>query len=259
MTWSPLRVYLYAAPTLSCAQHHKQIDQQLAGRVVTNPQDAELIVVLGGDGWILQAIRHLHHLWLTFYGSNCGHLGFLLNHHAQQVSLPDTMNDLHLIDLPLLRITTTHTDGTASSDLIVNDVQIGHLIADYYLFSIQTATETIECEGTGLVVATPVGTTGYTAGLGYPILPLQSDQLLLGGIATAPFTCTTLAREQITIQVERVRERVDAYLDGHGAIHTDIKQVEIAPSNLTVQLAFDAQTDFLQRRELLAEHKRGNL
>ena len=80
--------------------------------------EPELIVVVGGDGTMLRAIRQHWRDRLPFYGLNTGHLGFLLNDADGQRFWED---DLRLYQLPLLWVETVAPDGERLGGLAFND------------------------------------------------------------------------------------------------------------------------------------------
>jgi NAD+ kinase len=83
--------------------------------------DPQLIVVVGGDGTMLRAVRQHWRRRIPFYGVNTGHLGFLLNRDSP---LEHLQEDLVLRQLPLLYVEVTGADGQQQSALAFNDTWV---------------------------------------------------------------------------------------------------------------------------------------
>lgn len=117
------------------------------------------LLVLGGDGTMLRAIRERHGDGLPFLGINFGTKGFLLNR------TEDLKNggEFSVIRYPLLNVTAKTAEGEKSG-IAFNEVQIktagGHMVT--LDVSIGGHSE-IRLRGDGLLVVTPAGSTGYNA------------------------------------------------------------------------------------------------
>ena len=112
----------------------------------------------------------------------------------------------------------------------------------------------IETKGTGLVVCTALGSTGYALNLGQPMLPLESALRGVSGIATAPFQYMFVQPQELTIEIVGRSEAVIG-LDGYNEMHKSIEKVVLRPSEKKVQLAFLKEQPFAEKRLLLAEEK----
>lgn len=138
-----------------------------------------LVVVVGGDGTMLRAIRTHWRRRIPFYGVNTGHLGFLLNHEPPEVSGPA----LSVEHLPLLWVQTTDAGGTVRESLAFNDAWVERS-------SGQTAWLRVVVDGKerisslvadGALVATAQGSTSYARAMGAHPLPMNTPALLLVG------------------------------------------------------------------------------
>lgn len=142
--------------------------------------EPELIVVVGGDGTMLRAIRQHWRDRVPFYGLNTGHLGFLLND-------PDGLrfweDDLRLYQLPLLWVETVAPDGERLGGLAFNDCWVERE-------SGQTAWIEVVVNGQvrmprvvadGMLVATAAGSTSYARAMGATPLPFNAPLLTLAG------------------------------------------------------------------------------
>ncbi|TWF56571.1 NAD kinase [Neorhizobium alkalisoli] len=142
--------------------------------------EADVIVALGGDGFMLQTLHETIHTGQRVYGMNCGSVGFLMNDYKtdnlQARVATAVENEFH----PLL-MTATDSDGNTSTALAINEV---------YLFrqSYQAAKLRVEIDGhvrleelicDGLMIATPAGSTAYNLSAHGPILPLEAPLLAM--------------------------------------------------------------------------------
>jgi NAD kinase/nicotinic acid mononucleotide adenylyltransferase len=142
--------------------------------------DPEVIVVVGGDGSMLRAIRRHWRERIPFYGLNVGHLGFLLN---DRDGLAFWEEELRLYQLPLLWVETVAPDGTRRGDLAFNDCWVERETG-------QTAWIEVAVNGRvrmprvvadGMLVATAAGSTSYARAMGASPLPFNAPLLTLAG------------------------------------------------------------------------------
>ncbi|TCR04673.1 NAD kinase [Neorhizobium sp. JUb45] len=146
----------------------------------TPADEADVIVALGGDGFMLQTLHDSINSGKRVYGMNCGSVGFLMNDYRSD-NLHERVSASVENAIHPLRMTTTNTDGTSSVALAINEV---------YLFrqSYQAAKLRVEIDGKtrleelicdGLMVATPAGSTAYNLSAHGPILPLEAPLLAM--------------------------------------------------------------------------------
>ncbi|MBM4001079.1 MAG: hypothetical protein FJ297_16350 [Planctomycetes bacterium] len=142
--------------------------------------EPELIVVIGGDGTMLRAVRQHWRRRVPFFGVNTGHLGFLLNDvlpmDVEEVELP-------LWHLPLLYVDLENEDGAAQKALAFNDTWVERATG-------QTAWIEVGVDGhvrlprlvaDGALIATSAGSTAYARAMGAAPMPLGTPALLLVG------------------------------------------------------------------------------
>lgn len=149
-------------------------------------KEAEVIVVAGGDGFMLDA---LHKLWrpeVKFYGMNLGTVGFLLN----PVSYDDLDEKILLsepAELTPLECVATDKEGQEFTHYAFNDVSV--LRKNTQSAHLQILTDgSMRIEkliGDGVIVATPAGSSAYNASAGGPVLPLTSGILAMTPICTS--------------------------------------------------------------------------
>ncbi len=141
---------------------------------------AEVIVALGGDGFMLQTLSGTQALNTPVYGMNCGTIGFLMNEYAE-VGLADRLRDAAEEVINPLRMRATAPDGTVTEALAINEVSLLRAGPQAAKLRItvdgKVRMEELVCDGA--LVATPAGSTAYNYSAHGPILPIGSDVLAL--------------------------------------------------------------------------------
>ena len=145
---------------------------------------AEVIVALGGDGFMLQTLHATQHLDTPVYGMNRGTVGFLMNeYHADDLPLRLAAAEEEVIN-PLSMIAKT-VDGTVREALAINEVSLlraGPQAAKLRIYvDDKLRMKELVCDGA--LVSTPAGSTAYNYSAHGPILPIGSDVLALTAMA----------------------------------------------------------------------------
>ncbi len=148
------------------------------------PKDADVIVALGGDGFMLQTLHETQELDLPVYGMNRGTVGFLMNEFSSSDLLARLQDAEEEIINPLTMKATT-VDGTVQTALAINEVSLlrqGPQAARLRIWiDGRLRMEELVCDGA--LLATPAGSTAYNYSAHGPILPIGSDVLALTAIA----------------------------------------------------------------------------
>jgi len=137
--------------------------------------EADLLVVLGGDGTILNVLSGLEDTIKPIFGINIGSLGFLtcLNSSAYQEAVQSIVTGkFALSERVLIHVEITRRDGTRQSWRALNDAVIsrGEISRLIRLRVRVNGAPLTEFNADGLVVATPTGSTAYSLSAGGPIL-----------------------------------------------------------------------------------------
>jgi NAD+ kinase len=146
--------------------------------------ECDAVVVLGGDGTLLENIHRVMHLNKPIYGMNRGSLGFLLNPYRTE-NLIDRMRNAQSVILYPLRMTAKGRDGKITEALAFNEVSL--LRQSRQASKIGIAIDGVErlpelvCDG--ILVATPAGSTAYNLSAHGPIIPLSANVLALTPIS----------------------------------------------------------------------------
>lgn len=145
-----------------------------------DPQDADAIVALGGDGFMLQTQHQFMNSGKPVYGMNKGTVGFLMNEYKPDNLRQRVSAALRSKIRPLV-MTVTDADGKQHTAMAINEVSL--LRQSYQAASLSITTDgkrrldALVCDG--VMVATPAGSTAYNLSAHGPILPLQAPLLAL--------------------------------------------------------------------------------
>ncbi len=161
----------------------------LAALTETHPQhpaaDADIIVVLGGDGTMLSALQRYHKLGKPFFGINLGTIGFLLNPFREQ-NLAERLERTEQFRLHPLRMEAYTLDGKKVSALAFNEVSLfretrhpAHI--NVRIDGQEPMGQALVCDG--ILLSTPAGSTAYNLSAGGPIIPLGGNVLALTPIS----------------------------------------------------------------------------
>lgn len=154
----------------------------LARRIKTvEPKDADVLVTLGGDGFLLRALHDYIHLQKPFYGLNRGTHGFLLNDFEDGDNLEAALKVAQAVQVHPLRMQAKTIAGTAKEEIAFNEVSLTRtgVQAAKLKISIDGETRLEQLVGDGALVATPMGSTAYNLSAYGPILPLDANLLAL--------------------------------------------------------------------------------
>ena len=148
------------------------------------PEDADVIVALGGDGLMLETLHRFIGRKIPIYGMNRGTVGFLLNAYRDR-GLRERLAAAQQVELRPLSMKATSIDGSKVTAIAINEVALLRETR-------QAARVRIRIDGTvrmpelvcdGAIVATPAGSTAYNLSAHGPIIPLGAQLLALTPIS----------------------------------------------------------------------------
>lgn len=149
----------------------------------TRPDEADAIVALGGDGFMLECL-HQYMDSKPIYGMNRGTVGFLMNTFNKD-DLPDRVGEAQKVRLRPLRMRAERMDGSVVEALALNEVSLLRQTRQAAKIRIEVdqrlRMEEVICDG--MLVATPAGSTAYNLSAHGPILPLGAQLLSLTPIS----------------------------------------------------------------------------
>ena len=219
------------------------------------PQDTQCIIVLGGDGTLLQAARDVVHLDIPLLGINLGTLGFLAEVDKNSVypALDRLLSDdYELEDRMMLEGKIYRGEELIGKDIALNDIVIGregHLrvirfknyVNDAYMNSYNAD---------GIIISTPTGSTGYSMSAGGPIVDPKADLMLITPINPHSALAKSIvvgsdAVIDVTLAKRRQEEDEEAEVsfDGDRFVHMKVGD------NIRIQKA-DAHAKILKLNQL---------
>lgn len=224
--------------------------------IVTDPTQADLIVVLWWDGTMLEAVQALHQHNKVFFGVNCGTLWFLLNDIKSVDEIPQDINYLQMITEPFLEASIETADGQNHDHILaVNDIVINPHLHLYPKFHIQKAWQSIKTlQWSWLIISSAIWSTGYRANFDGPLIPTWQDNIWLMWNGTWGFKYSLMQWPFPYIIDINARDPIDIYVDGTYKILSDAKSITYKPSAKTFTLAFDKK-DFHEKRLQLHSSK----
>ena len=150
----------------------------------TDEAEADVIVALGGDGFMLHTLHRTQNLDAPVYGMNRGTVGFLMNEYSES-DLMGRLAEAQEEVLNPLSMTAKTVDGKLHKALAINEVSLlraGPQAAKLKI-TIDGRLRLAELVCDGALLATPAGSTAYNYSAHGPILPIGSDVLELTAVA----------------------------------------------------------------------------
>ena len=148
------------------------------------PEQADVVVALGGDGLMLETLHHAIARGRPIYGMNRGTIGFLMNSYNEK-GLPERLARAERVTLHPLCMAVRAHDGAETEALAINEVSLlrQERQAAHIRISIdgEVRMEQLICDG--VMVATPAGSTAYNVSAYGPILPIGAPLLALTPIS----------------------------------------------------------------------------
>ena len=145
---------------------------------------SDVIVVAGGDGFMLKTIKKLYEYNKPFYGVNCGSVGFLLNKFTSQ-RLIERINNAKPTTIYPLQIKAISKAKKINSLLAINELSILRQSKQTSLIQIKINQKILikKLIGDGILLSTPAGSTAYNLSVNGPILLLNSKKLAITPIS----------------------------------------------------------------------------
>ena len=152
--------------------------------IISSIAKSDVILVLGGDGFMLQTLKKFYKYKKPFYGVNTGNFGFLMN----KFSPKNTVKNLFRADkikISPLEMVVKNTQGLTKKFIAINEVSILRQSRQAASISIKNGSTYIikKLISDGVLVSTPAGSTAYNLSVHGPILSLNSKKLSVAPIS----------------------------------------------------------------------------
>ncbi|WP_137167444.1 NAD(+) kinase [Salinimonas lutimaris] len=205
-------------------QHELNNPDVPAHNLVTIGRDADLAVVVGGDGSMLGAARVLSRFDIDVVGVNRGNLGFLTDIHPDDITeqLDLIFNGDAIVEQRfLLEVGVYRHEKLKSSNTAVNEVVLHHgKVAHMMEFEIYIDEQFVFSQRSdGMIVSTPTGSTAYSLSAGGPIIMPRLDAMSL--VPMFPHTLSSRpilvdANSQVSMRVSKVNsDSLQVSCDSH--------------------------------------------
>lgn len=223
------------------------------------PEDTDGILVLGGDGTLLQTARDTMHLNIPLLGINLGTLGYLAEVEKAGITeaLTHLIQDEYETEERMMLVGSVYRNGEeicsahALNDVVVN--RYGHLMVLSYEVSVN-GQKLNRYQADGMIVSTPTGSTGYNLSAGGPIALPSAKLMVMTPIC--PHTLNTRsivlsAQDKIEIVIGEGREgRVqEAEINFDGGLTQRLvtgDKIVVRKSERTTKLVHISKVSFLE-------------
>jgi NAD+ kinase len=143
-----------------------------------------LIVVIGGDGFMLQTLKKNKNSKKQFYGINSGNYGFLMNKFSSK-NIIKNLSKANMVSISPLEMIVKNKNNQTRKSLAINEVSILRQSRQAASLSIKQGSRQIikKLVSDGVLVSTPAGSTAYNLSVHGPILSLHSKKLSISPIS----------------------------------------------------------------------------
>ena len=231
----------------------QQARQELAGLyTAVSTNDADVIVALGGDGFMLHTLHACIGKAKPIYGLNMGTVGFLMNEYKTD-GLLQRIVKAELFTLHPLRMTAKTAEGESHESLAINEVSLLRQTRQAAKIQItidgKVRLQELICDG--VMVATPAGSTAYNLSAHGPIIPLGSGVLALTPISAfrpRRWRGALLSHEsQVTFTIrENAKRPVSAVADQKEIRNVSAVQI-CEDRSVSLKLLFDPEHGLAER------------
>ncbi len=218
----------------------------------------ECVIVLGGDGTVLQAARDLVDCDIPLFGINLGTLGYLaeIDKDHIEMALDRLLHDeFHVEERMLLNGVARHLNRNLLEDVALNDIVISRSgrirIMDFDIFVNGRFLNSYSADG--IIISTPTGSTGYSLSVGGPIIDPSASMIMITPIAPHTLTARSVVLSEhakIEVMIRRrneLKEEAEATFDGDTIVKLDINDsIRVQKSHRTVKLIKLEEVSFLE-------------
>ena len=175
------KIYLVYDKTKNSLKIKSFLDRKVE---TTSLKKSNIIIVLGGDGFMLQTLKKYYKLNKPFYGINSGNYGFLMNKFTNKNFLKNLKNSNNIRIHPL-QMTVKTKNNMIKKSIAINEVSVLRQSKQASSISISSNKKNIikNLISDGVLVSTPAGSTAYNLSAHGPILNLDSNKLAVTPIS----------------------------------------------------------------------------
>ena len=143
-----------------------------------------LIIVIGGDGFMLQTLKRNKNSKKKFYGINSGNYGFLMNKFSSK-NIIKNLSKANMVSISPLEMIVKNKNNQIRRSIAINEVSVLRQSRQAASLSIKQGSRQIikNLVSDGVLVSTPAGSTAYNLSVHGPILSLHSNKLSISPIS----------------------------------------------------------------------------
>jgi len=228
------------------------------------PQETECVIVLGGDGTLIQASRDLAGRNLPLFGVNMGHLGYLTQICCERdilTAMDDLLADRYRLEHRMMLQGRVVSDGrTVAEDIALNDIILGRMGLHTLKYDLYVNGEFFnEYTADGMIMATPTGSTAYNLSAGGPIAAPESDLIIITPICPHTLNSRSIvlsSENRIMLKVTGGEDR-EQFLSFDGDTVVKLRRgdrIEVERSEITTTLVQLSQVSFLENIRKKMKH-----
>ncbi len=256
-----IRDYLLGRGQKCSIQEHteKPEEGKYTDACAVGKKDVDCVIVLGGDGTLLQAAVDLADCNAPFLGINLGTLGFLaeVNKDDIEAALEKILSGEYEIEKRMMLVGKSYDkEGEKDNTRALNDIVITRKGSLQIInFSISVNGQFLHrYHADGMLVATPTGSTGYNLSAGGPVVDPKAQLLLISPICPHSMANRSIIlspEDEITIEIEAghdgIRQEVEVIFDGsHRVTLYTGDKVIIKKSDKTTGIVKLSKVSFLE-------------
>ena len=151
---------------------------------IQNLKMKNVVIVIGGDGFMLQTLKRNKNINKLFYGINSGNYGFLMNKFSNK-NILNNINQSKLIKISPLEMKVKNIKNKVKKSLAINEVSILRQTRQATSISLKIGNKFLikNLVSDGVLVSTPAGSTAYNLSVHGPILNLNSKKISIAPIS----------------------------------------------------------------------------
>jgi NAD+ kinase len=227
----------------------------------SSPQKADVIVVVGGDGFMLSSLKKLQKFNKPFYGMNRGSFGFLMNKYKEK-NIEKSISKSKPVVISALQMVATTKNNIKKKAISINEVSLlrqGRQTAALKITNNKKMViRKLICDG--VLISTPAGSTAYNLSVNGPILSLNSKKLAITPIS--PFRPRRWRGKVVTlsssIKIENLnikKRPVSAVADNFEVRNVKFVKVSVNPL-IKFKVLYDKNNNLNQKIKLEKYKKR---
>ena len=157
----------------------------LTKKIISNKfKQDNLVIVIGGDGFMLQTLKKKKNSKKSFYGINSGNYGFLMNKFSSK-NIIKNLSKANMISISPLEMIVKNRKNQLKKSLAINEVSVLRQSRQAASLSIKHGSKKVikNLVSDGVLVSTPAGSTAYNLSVHGPVLSLNSKKLSIAPIS----------------------------------------------------------------------------